>query len=496
MTVLYLKETPISNTTLRFPKFELYPFQDEDVRKLLFVRNRLIANDMGTGKTFEAIALDLLQRHQKTNTKSLVIAPLSTLKSTWEEHIRDLTDLKVRTINPKYRKIFLRDAEPDVFILHWDAIRWKRVKIGLTKDGKDKFKLIPPNQLELLYKIQWDHIIADEAHRAKNRNALQTKSLKKLKTRYKTALTGTPIANKPDDIWSILNWLYPQVFSSYWSFFHTFIDADRKHAPNGIGYWKIKGVKNEDKLEKNIKLFYIRRKKEEVLKDLPAKYYTDVRVDLTPKQKQAYIEMKEDMLAWLEVQDDEKPLVAPIVLAQLTRLRQLACAYHDTEKCTEPSSKLDALMDIILDNSTKEFSGRVVPEKSLVIFSNFRQVIRLLETRLKKVKIDYVRITGDDHQLFREESIKKFQQGYPKIFLGTIRAGSEGITLTRSSTVIFIDRDRTPAGNAQAEDRVHRIGQDKGVQIISILANGTTDFKDLKDLQYKKDWIKQLLKEE
>ena len=116
----------MGETTLKFPKYQLYPFQAEDVSKLLNVRNRLIANDMGTGKTFEAISLDLLMRHMladKPNVKTLVIAPLSTLKSTWEHHIREYTDLNVRTIIPKHRQLFLRDAKPDVFILHWDVIR-------------------------------------------------------------------------------------------------------------------------------------------------------------------------------------------------------------------------------------------------------------------------------------------------------------------------------------------------------------------------------------
>ena len=484
---------------MKFPKFELLPFQEEDAKKLALIKGRLIANEMGTGKTYEAIALDLILRKALSiknpgyRPKTLVVAPLTTLKSPWESHIKDLTNLKVRVISPKRREIFLRDADPDVFVLHWEAIRWKRHKVGTFKNGRPKYESVPPKGLEDLFKIKWDHIIADELHRAKNRKAQQTVALKKLKTTYKTGLTGTPIANKPDDIWSILNWVWPDRFRSYWSFFHTFIDATRHTAPNGASYWKINGVKNEKRLQKLLDLFYVSRKKEDVLPDLPSKYYTEIRVDLGPKEQRAYNQMLSTMLAWLEVQDETVLLAAPVVIAQLTRLKQLACAYHDGDKCAEPSAKLDAVMEIILDNSVKEFNGKIIPSQSLVIFSTFKQIISLLEKRLAKENIEYVRITGDDPQIKRESSIRKFQSGYPRIFLGTIGAGSEGITLTRSSTVIFIDRDRTPAGNAQAEDRVHRIGQNQGVQIITIMANGTTDFKDLTSLEYKKEWIKKLL---
>src|SRR5690606_5120438 len=115
------------------------------------------------------------------------------------------------------------------------------------------------------------------------------------------------------------------------------------------------------------------------------------------------------------------------------------------------------------------------PDEPIVIFSRFKQLIRLVEDRLAKKDIRYVRITGDDSEADRRKAVADFQAGRVRVFLGTIGAGSEGITLTAASTVIFLDRDWTPARNAQAEDRLHRIGQKNAVQVIDIIARDTVD---------------------
>ena len=459
------------------PPSWLLPFQDEDVRKLVDRRSILIANEMGTGKTYEAIALDLMRRSTKPEgviAKTLVVAPLTILQSTWEDHYEELAPhLRTIVINPKERRHFLAALESmdyDVYILHWDVLR-----------------IIE----EELRKTIWFHIIADEAHRMKNRKAQQTRSLKRLRTAWRTAMTGTPVMNKPPDLWSILNWLYRDQWSSYWKFYQHYVDYEIIY-PHG--YHKILGPKNEKFLREKIEPYFSRRTKEEVLPDLPDKYYSRIEVDLLPKQRKAYDEMKKDMIAWLETQDGTKPLAAPVVIAQLIRLQQFALAYVDLEPLTdgtgssravltEPSSKIDALFQILEDN----------PDESIVIFSQFRQAIALVETRLHRAGTNYVRITGDDSAGDRRHAVDDFQSGKASVFVGTIGAGSEGITLTRSSTVIFLDRDWTPARNAQAEDRLHRIGQEEAVQVIDIMARKTIDQYRFAVIEMKAEWIRRML---
>lgn len=457
----------------------LLPFQEEDVKKLIDRKGILIGNEMGTGKTYEAIALDLIRRVDSTHTapKTLVIAPLTILETTWMRKFNELAPhLRTIVIDPKARGKFLaalKEDDYDVFILHWDVLR------------------IIKQQLQ---QVIWFHIIADEAHRAKNRKAQQTRALKSLRTQYRSALTGTPVMNKPQDLWSILNWLYKSSWPGFWKFYEAFVDY-RIIYPHG--YHEIKGPKNEKLLRENINSYFVRRTKKEVLKDLPDKYYTEIEVDLHPKQRRAYDQMKKEMIAWLETQDGTKPLAAPVVIAQLIRLQQFALAYADviydmspegeivsgSVRLTEPSSKVDALFQILEDN----------PDESIVIFSQFKQAIRLVETRLNKSGTRYVRITGDDDQADRVSAVDDFQGGKANIFLGTIGAGSEGITLTRSSTVIFLDRDWTPARNAQAEDRLHRIGQKDAVQVIDIVSRNTVDRMRMQKLEMKKEWIRRML---
>lgn len=469
----------------------LLGFQEEDVLKLIDRKSTLVANEMGTGKTYEAIALDLIRRaaegSQRESTKTLVVAPLTILETTWERKFNELAPhLRTITIDPKNRGKFvaaLKSDEYDVYIMHWDVLRI----------------LAPKRKPGPLRDVIWFHIIADEAHRAKNRKAQQTQSLKVLRTKYRTAMTGTPVMNKPQDLWSILNWLHHDLWTSYWNFYKRFVDYEIIY-PHG--YHEIKGPKNEEALRAAIAPYFVRRRKEDVLKDLPNKYYTEIEVELGSKQRLAYDQMKKEMIAWLETQDGTKPLAAPVVIAQLIRLQQFALAYADVTyatdsetgeivsgsvSLTEPSSKVDALFQIIDD------LGEGIADEPLVIFSQFKQAISLVEARLNEKGIRYVRITGDDSGGDRAASVDDFQSGKAHVFVGTIGAGSEGITLTRSSTVIFLDRDWTPARNAQAEDRLHRIGQEEAVQVIDIVARRTVDQYRMARLEMKKEWIRRMI---
>ncbi len=475
----------------------LYKFQAEDVDFLEDRKSVLLAWEMGTGKTYAAIELDLRHRIEREGKQlpTLVVAPLSTLVTTWQWHYEELTDLKVFVIDPKDRPALIRavldPAQPfDVFVCHWEALRL------LVKD--EKFR-----------RFLWGHVIADEVHRAKSRKAQQTRALKYIRTQFRTGLSGTPVTNKPYDLWSILNWMYPKAYSSFWRFYNEYCDFEIQY-PHG--YHKFNGPKNEDKLLEEIRPFYRRHLKlqaccdnhpEGVQPDLPDKYYTDVWVDLSPKQRRAYDQMAKEMIAWLEDQDETKPLVAPVVIAQLVRLQQFSVAYASitytspridtngqelagptsTVQLTDPSSKLDALLQIIEDNEGEQ----------IVVFSQFRGLIDLAAERLRRAKISFVTITGDVPANQRPANIDRFQSGDATIFLGTIGAGGEGITLTAASTVIFLDRDWSPAKNAQAEDRLHRIGQTNAVQVIDIMSRNTIDIGRRAKLEIKKDWIRRIL---
>lgn len=450
---------------------ELFEFQRQDVDYLEPRRAVLIANEMGTGKTYEAIERDRRIRaklpempHTVRNRGTLVIAPLTTL-GMWQEHFERLTSLTAVVIDPKdrdgsYNEYLMRG---DVFCVHWEALR-----------------LIPE-----LAKDLWLHVIADECHRAKNRKAQQTQALKKIKADWKTAMSGTPVVNRPDELWSILNWLDPTKYRGYWKFFNEYVDFTVIQT-RGRAFRQITGPKNVKKLQTEIKPFYVRRRKVDVLKDLPDKYYTEIAVDLSPQQRKAYNTMKKEMVAWIGQQEEEL-LAAPVVIAQLTRLQQFACTFarlseEGRVRMSEPSSKLDVVMEL-LDESEDQF----------VIFSRFKQVVNLLADRFKEKGITYVTLTGDTPQADRASVVQRFQSGSARVFAGSIAAGGVGITLHAASRVIFTDRDWSPALNSQAEDRLHRIGQKNAVQVIDIVARNTVDLGRNQKLELKKSWIRQIL---
>jgi SNF2 family DNA or RNA helicase len=444
---------------------ELFAFQEEDVNKLKEVPNCLVANEMGTGKTFEAIFLDDERRQASTwgDKRTLVVAPLSVLDS-WRKHFEALTDLKVVVVDPKNRTKSFREfthRRADVFLVHWDALR-----------------LMPE-----LKEIVWLHIITDECHRMKNRKAQQTRAVKQIKAAHKTAMSGTPVVNRPGEFWSALNWLYPSLFKSYGAFEKQFVDFEVIYPQ---GYHRVKGPKNEEELLRLIAPFTVRRLKKDVLPDLPDKYYTELWVDLSPSQRKAYDEMKQEMIAWIGAHEDT-PLVAPVVIAQLIRLQQFAAAHMEQTdegfRMSEPSSKIDMLMDILEDN----------PGEQVVVFSQFKQLINLTNARLQKAGISYVAYTGDVSKGDRDRNVDAFQAGDARVFTGTIKAGGVGITLTAASTVVFLDRDWSPALNGQAEDRLHRYGQENAVQVIDIIARNTVDLGRMQRLEQKWEWIRRLL---
>lgn len=516
--------------------FSLLDFQEEDVQQLKGMRSRLIGNEPGTGKTFEGIALDLLNRNGEGNAKvnlkelfpngrmkTLIVCPKSVIGA-WEEHCEKLTDEDVFVVpskatdrkgRTKFVKDFLDPRTSGYFIVHWEFLRLER---------------------ENLKKVYWLTIIADECHRAKNRKSQQTLALKILRTVYKTAMSGTPADNAPQDLWSILNWLWPNYYTSFWNFIKAYCDVQTVDPRTGeeLGYRKIVGVNEENipKLHKEMSNWYVRRRKEDVLKDLPDKYYTKLWVDLDAKQRRAYDQMRKTMMAWVSDHEEEldNPVIANAVVSQLVRLQQYSDAYlvprlnedgqhvfkwkwkypekgwtrarqkewrdmhvDDPESggavkvflydVMNPSAKLDALQELMEDR----------PGEPIIVFSQYKQVIKLLADRLENDKIPYALITGDVTGEDRTANVRTFQAGEARVIAGTIAAGGVGITLTRASTVVFIDRSWSPAINGQAEDRAHRIGQTEAVEVIDLMARNTVDLGKSQKLAMKGVWLKKIL---
>jgi SNF2 family DNA or RNA helicase len=457
-------------------KMPLWEHQQEEITRLSTQPRVLIGWQMGTGKTLAAVERDLRLRRDapdmvgRGSKPTLVVAPLNTHDS-WKETFEENTDLRVRVVDRKARSLLLK-GDGDVYILHYEALR-------LMPDLQGKF----------------GHGIFDECHKLKNRNTKQTKAAKRLGIPLLTDMSGTPVTDRPQDFWSVLNHLKPSIYSSYWKFYHRFVDYEIVYPQ---GYHKTVGPARAWTTEglPAIREFYSRVLKEDVL-DLPPKTYTQIFVDLLPQQRKQYEQMKKDMLVWLEnvhkKNGDEKPLPAAAVVAQLQRLQMFALgtAYlNDVGKVVleDPSSKVDAVMELLEDN----------PDEQFVIFSQFKGPLRILKSRFKAAGITYGSFTGEDADKVRKIHKRRFIEGTSRVLLGTVGSGGIGVDGLQHAccTVVFLDRDWSPAVNSQAEDRLHRGGQTRTVQVIDIIARNTVDLGRRARIELKASWVRKMLGDE
>jgi len=290
-------------------EFKLLDFQLHDLAKLVKNDYAAIGSEMGTGKTHEGIALWEFWRIP--DLPSLVVAPLNTHSSWLEKFRMQAPHAKVLVIDRQDRDEIIMDIlrqDHDVYIVHWQGLR-----------------LMP-----YLVKFKFGVIIGDEIHRISNRDAKVTIAFKQLKTVYKLAMSGTMSGDKPDQMWSVLNWLQPETFPSYWGFRQQYCIESTGYG----GYRSIIGVKNTDELHRLMEPFYVRHlKKSQCCPDHPNgvmpwlkdKTYDTIEVELNAKQRRVYDEMDQAMVAWIGEQQDT-PLVAAVVIAKLNRLNSIALA--------------------------------------------------------------------------------------------------------------------------------------------------------------------------
>jgi SNF2 family DNA or RNA helicase len=493
----------------------LYGFQRAGVAFMSHVRHALCTDEMGTGKTIQSIyTLRTLDEDEVDVFPALVVCPNS-MKTTWrKEFAMWWPDVRVEILEGgranRLKTIDkFRHGQADVLVVNWEALRGhsKLAGYGSTRLKhchvcdpalRDNPEANPQKNCERcpreLNDITWHGMILDEAHRAKEPKAKQTRAAWALRTdgtNVRIALTGTPIANAPQDLWSSLHFINPKA----WPARTKFIDRWCLQTYNPFGGMTVIGLKPETKDE-----FFaitdphvIRRPKSLVLSQLPQKVYTQRYVDMSPKQAKAYKTMQEDMVAAIGDQDGwDDRIVAVNSLTQLTRLTQFASAYAELDdegnvRLSDPSNKVDGLMEVL-----EEVDG-----KPIVVFAQSRQLIELASRRLEKAKIDHGLITGAQSGAERQAYIDRFQSGQLRAMLCTVGAGGVGITLTRADTLVFLQRSWSMVDNSQAEDRVHRIGSEvhESINIIDIISQGTIEEGQRLALQAKVDRMQEIVRD-
>ena len=405
----------------------------------------ILADDMGLGKTLQVITVLLAVRDENPEERrpSLIVSPAS-LVYNWKEEIRTFADsLKVVTVTGtrKERKEIIENREDaDVLITSYDLLKRD---ISMYEDAQFRF------------------LVADEAQYIKNQNTAAAKSLKLVRADTRYALTGTPIENRLTELWSIFDFLMPGLLYSFEEF------------RSGIETPIVKSGDEEarERLRRMAAPFILRRKKSEVLKDLPEKLEELRYAHMESRQQKLYDGQVVRMRRKLQTVDEADFRKGKIeILAELTHIRQICC---DPSLMFEDYDGQSAKKELCLELIDSLIDG----EHRALIFSQFTTMLEKLEEELKKKGIEYYKITGATPKERRIELVREFNTGTVPLFLISLKAGGTGLNLTGADVVIHYDPWWNLAVQNQATDRAHRIGQTKVVNVYKLIVKGTIEEK-------------------
>jgi len=452
---------------------KLYPYQKTMVAFMTEAKRCLNSDQMGLGKTIETIAsireLDL--RGELENRRFLIVCPNS-MRYTWMREIATWypETLPVAVVNSG-REL---EADEGWFIINWEKL-WRREAALLAKP--------------------FGAIVGDESHRMKNKDAKQSKAMHKLDSKVKFLLSGTPIKNHVPELWSQLHWLDRARFSSYWKFMDQYVMLQEDF----WGHKQIVGTKNEDELREVLTTIQMGRTIDEAWHDRPTLVGPKLlRVTLGDRQRKAYTQMQEELVAEIERTDSDVGdiIKAPNWMTQFLRLKQIAGSLGIFSDEHKDSAKLDLLFE-----KMEEAEG-----EKIVVMSQFRTLTMELHERLKQAGEPHIVLTGqgvgswdpsDGYKKFatRDDACVAFNTD-PKwrLFIATTQTGGEGLTLVGARYFFFLDLLWTPADNDQAWARVYRRGQTRTTFVYAIVADDTIDFSGiLPKLKTKRDIIEAVL---
>lgn len=484
--ILLMSRAHDSDAIIPLPRGrELYPFQRAGVAFAERVVHPLIADEMGLGKTPQSIAyLNTIPAEELQNV--LVVCPAS-LKLNWLRELRrwcthNGLDMIVAGSRPFHMKLFSRR----VVVINYETI-WKKQR----EDGQIVTKLRPE-----LDEIHWDVVILDEAHRIKNAERLRSQAVHSIRTKRRVALTGTPIQNRIREIWAIANWLRPDIFGievSKTEFMEHFAGAtfDKQ-----TGRYQADGASNLFELQNLLRsTIMIRREKQDVLKELPPKQYQVIEIPadsgVIEKEKarlaqspgaRAILRKKLRHLCDATTDSEEYRGAVENLAAfdkdQIGGLAELAEIRHETARAKLP--------DVIA-----HLKECLQIEEKVICFAYHRDIVEGITAAFKD---EAVYLYGGMSVIARDEAVQAFQND-PKVhlFVGSMHAAGEGLTLTASSHVVFAELDWTPGVIDQAADRAHRITQTRSVLIQHLVLEGSLDAYIAAMLVEKQQIIEQAL---
>ena len=440
-----------------------YQHQVEGVKFGLKHKKFMLADQQGLGKTKQVI--DIATAKKDKTSKTLIITGVASLKWNWLKEIKIHSDECGHVLGMrKNTKDKLVDKGNKARIEDLENIDNLNCYFLITNIESLRNKEIQKHLKKLTSDGTLNIVAIDEIHRGggKNGQSQAGKAIHQLQSEYKIALTGTPLVNKPLDLYNIMKWLGYEK-RSFYAFRNTYCEM------GGFKGYEVVGYKNMEDLKNKVEKVQLRRLKEDVL-DLPEKIRSTDFVELTGKQKQTYKSVQRELRDQLdEILELDNPL------AKMLRLRQVTSYPKLIKEDVKENVKLDRLRQLIGEN--------VKNGEKTIVYSNWTQITEMLAEELSECNPAYI-VGGSDTQ----EEIKKFQEDDScKIIIGTIGAMGTGITLTKASNIIFYDRPWNFSTVEQAEDRAHRIGTTKNVNIVSLVVKDSIDEVVEEIINTKKD---------
>ena len=412
----------------------------------------ILADEMGLGKTIQVIYY-IKEILKEEKNKFLIVVPTSLAYNWIYEFAKFAKEIKVLLVvgNKKEREEKLKQKQNyDVIITTY----------GLLREDEEK------------YENDYFHtMIIDEAQNIKNYMAGVSKTVKKIKAKTKFALTGTPIENSTIELWSIFDFIMPGYLANLQKFQNKYKINDF----NDDSEILIKGLNNQ------IAPFILRRRKKDVIKELPEKLENNIFIDLSEEQKKIYVSELENVKKKMDelLENGGMTKVRFMILQLLMKLRQIcidpAIIYDDYKG---GSNKIDTLISVVKESINNNHK--------ILIFTSFKTALNIVKERLDKEKINSYIIDGSVKSKERMDRVEEFNNSLnPCVFLIMLKSGGTGLNLTSADVVIHLDLWWNPQAENQATDRAHRIGQKNVVEVIKLITKGTIEEKIL-TLQEKK----------
>ena len=430
---------------------ELRGYQKEGLAWLQYLREHelagILADDMGLGKTAQTLAHLLVEKEAGrlggTAGPALIVLPTSLIFNWKAESARFAPQLSVLSLQGKARKERFAEIMQHDLVLTTYPLLWR--------DSKE------------LAQYEYHVLILDEAQTVKNASSQGAAVVRQIKARHRLCLTGTPLENHLGELWSQFDFLLPgflgdaKGFTKLWR-------APIEKMGNRV---------RAELLSRRIRPFILRRRKEDVAKELPPKTIIPRTVELEAGQRDLYETVRSIMDKRVRDEIAARGFARSqiVILDALLKLRQVCCdprlVKSEAAQKVKERAKLDQLMGMLPE---------LVDEgRKVLVFSQFTSMLALIEAELKVAKIDYALLTGET--LDREAEISKFQDGNVPVFLISLKAGGIGLNLTAADTVIHYDPWWNPAVENQATDRAHRLGQTKPVFVYKLIVAGSIEEK-------------------